>query len=411
MPPGLRAQGWPPRERARAARGPVVAVLLAGAAAAAWLVFARRTADRPDAPPPLAYEASPGALAGGALRAGTEPASVRFSDGSRWALAPATRGRLVAVDAAGARLDLESGRADLTITPRPGARWSVAAGPFLVTVRGTVFAVTWSAAEERLEVRLRRGRVDVTGPGLTGALALRPGQRLVAEARRRQVHLLEDDDDGHAPTATAPGGRHDEAASPPRGPAASGAGDAESDPRRESGQRRPRAAAPARAAGGGGPGEGPAPPAWAARVRAGEFAAVVADAEARGLDEVLARAGADDLTALADAARYARQAPTARRALLALRRRFAGAPAAEDAAFHLGRLAEAAGQPREALSWYARYLDETPRGPYAADALSRRARATAAVFGPEAARPVAEEYLRRFPTGDWAEGARALARP
>ena len=98
------------------------------------------------------------------------------------------------------------------------------------------------------------------------------------------------------------------------------------------------------------------------------------------------------------------------RALVALRERFAGTPAAEEAAFLLGRLAEDSHEPRAtALGWYDVYLDEAPRGPYAAEALGRRLLLLIDAAGNTGAvRATAREYLERHPTGPYASRARAI---
>ncbi len=140
----------------------------------------------------------------------------------------------------------------------------------------------------------------------------------------------------------------------------------------------------------------------------GSFAAVVAEAERRGLDAVLAQAPAADLAALADSARYTRRHDLAQKALLTLRARFAGTEPATDAAFFLGRLAEASsGQPDAALAWYDRYLREAPRGLYASETLAREMTLLAR-GAPERARTVARAYLERFPEGPQAKLARSL---
>jgi TolA-binding protein len=124
----------------------------------------------------------------------------------------------------------------------------------------------------------------------------------------------------------------------------------------------------------------------------------------------LAEANSADLAALADAARYGRHDDTARRALLAQRRRFPASSAARDASFLLGRLEETRGDTSGAVEWYDRYLAESPSGTYASEALGRKMNVMQEVYGDERVRPVAAEYLSRFPQGTYAARARALAR-
>ncbi len=406
LPAERREAGWRrlagrigpwPRARRRGGLGLKLGLVAGFGATLATLVVALR----PDAPPPggsrLTYEVSTGRIAGGELQAAAAGARLAFSDGSALALAPASSGRVVALEQGGARFRLSRGRADLSITPRPDARWTVEAGPFLVLVRGTVFSVDWSEAEERLEVRLSHGGVEVTGPFIAGSVSLRPGQRLVARVREREARLLDAPASTGGPGAVTPPAEAPPTEAPP--------GEAPPAPRARDRAR----AAPVRVAA-----RRPAPaprPDWLSQLRAGRFTAVVADAEAQGLPVVYDGAAPGELATLADAARYARRNDVARGALVALRRRFPASTAAHDAAFHLGRMAEVeGGASAEAVRWYARYLDEAPRGTFAAEALGRQVSAVARMEGPDRARPLAEEYLRRFPAGDYAEKARALAR-
>jgi TolA-binding protein len=148
---------------------------------------------------------------------------------------------------------------------------------------------------------------------------------------------------------------------------------------------------------------------WPARVGVGSFESVVADADAIGIERCLSKAPAQSLSALADAARYARRTDLARRALLAERRRFSGSTDAHDAAFLIGRLAEdAAGDTREALVWYDRYLAESERGTYAAEALGRKMAALARLGDTADARSTAEQYLEVYPHGAFANRARRI---
>jgi TolA-binding protein len=106
-----------------------------------------------------------------------------------------------------------------------------------------------------------------------------------------------------------------------------------------------------------------------------------------------------------------RRGDLARRALLAERRRFADSLHAREAAFFLGGLSEdetGAGSARNALDWYERYLRESPRGPYAPQALGRQMVLVHKLRGATAARSIAEDYLERFPDGPYAAPARKL---
>jgi len=61
-----------------------------------------------------------------------------------------------------------------------------------------------------------------------------------------------------------------------------------------------------------------------------------------------------------------------------------------------------------ALAWYGRYLDDASGGAFRDEALGRKMAATLRLHGQGRARPLAEEYLRRFPGGSYATPARAI---
>jgi hypothetical protein len=149
---------------------------------------------------------------------------------------------------------------------------------------------------------------------------------------------------------------------------------------------------------------------WTAELAAGRFATILQQAERRGLDKVIVEVSSDELAALSDAARYSRREDVARPALAAQRRRFPRSVRANDAAFLLGRLEETAGNSELALSWYERCLAESPHGSYVSEALGRKMTLVKRVHGAARARPIAEEYLRRFGHGTYAAAARALIR-
>ena len=110
---------------------------------------------------------------------GHDGIKVLFAEGTEFILMPGTRSRLRTVGPSGARIAIEQGTASFQVTPVPTGdrRWQVDVGPFLVTVQGTVFTVSWDAASEKFELKLRHGRVTVSGPVRT-ASRVASGQRL-----------------------------------------------------------------------------------------------------------------------------------------------------------------------------------------------------------------------------------------
>jgi ferric-dicitrate binding protein FerR (iron transport regulator) len=342
--------------------------------------------------PPVSVQAIEGGrlIEGGYLSAsGDSGIKLLFNEGTAFVLAPGTRGRLRAVTSDGARLAIERGTASFEITRNHEHQWSVEAGPFLVTVKGTDFSLSWDPQSEKFELRLRRGRVVVSGPVLGDDLALRAGQNLTVDLQKAETVITEarsEDapDEGSEvaapPVASAPAEprAHDDEAAPPSAPAILPKVDA------------------------GTPGERR----WSVALAKGEWDLVLADAERDGIEATLQTASSDDLFALADAARYRRRPDLARSALLAQRRRF---PRAFAALFLLGRVEElGGGGGSAAIKWYDEYLSQAPAGTYAAEALGRKMILSREASGAVAARPLADEYLRRFPNGSYAGAARAL---
>ncbi|HVY36532.1 MAG TPA: FecR domain-containing protein [Polyangia bacterium] len=365
----------------------------------------------------------------GYVRGGAhDSARLDFSDGTRVNLGPGAKLSVAATGAHGARLRLQDGTAHFEVVHRPHAAWTVEAGPYSIEVTGTVFDVHWSGGDEIAEVRLRAGSVRVSGPLLAERATLRPGQSLIARLAAHEVRIESEaarrpSDEGRPPGDTPPAVASPPAApAPPVGPVLADPGSERAAVDQPAGEQaaRERAATggPTRAKKRGArrlasatpapPPEAWTPAGWTARVAAGDTKAILSEAEAHGLDAVLDQADSPALTALADAARYDGRPGLAARVLAVQRRRFPGTPAAANAAFFLGRLADDGGAPVEALDWYRRYLAEQPRGPYASEALGRAMLGVARVSGQASARKLAEEYLARFPNGTYLLHARQI---
>ena len=339
------------------------------------------------APLALSYTVEGGRIVeGGYLReAGHAGMILSFNEGTEFSLKPGTRARLHSVDSSGVRIAIESGTATFRVTPAAQRRWRVDVGPFLVTVKGTVFSVSWDASTERFELHLQRGAVAVSGPLSSGDITLHAGQRLVADVASAEARIFEDKPSGGeavVPSEPIPSEKPALRPSPP------------SESRLGTDRR------------------------WTLPLAAGRWDQILAEAERAGLKNVLDTASGEDIFALADAARYRRRMDIARQALLAERRRFPGSTRALDAAFLLGRVEESqevggSQQPtraKAALRWYDEYLSCAPSGAYAAEALGRKMILTNKFEGTAQAQPIAVEYLRRFPAGSYAGAARALWR-
>jgi TolA-binding protein len=386
-------------------RRTLIRLSMAGAVAtavvAAWII--PRTVQLPGhvtAQADLSYNIEGGIVVdGGYLReSGADTVRMRFTEGTEFVLSPGTRARLRSVTNAGARIAIEHGTASFQVTPRSEARWQVDVGPFLVTVKGTVFTVSWDAVSERFDLKLRRGEVSVTGPVSTGELSVKAGQRLVINLPKKETVITEEDDGERAAKLGSLGA---EPADRTEAPASERPAPVAGRPTgRNSTSASERRAGDARLSAGRG---------WVEAVAAGRWDRVLTEVDRAGVKQTLAHASSDDLLALADAARYRRRMGLARAALLAERDRFPGSPSALDAAFLLGRLEEARqGEMVEAVRWYDTYLAGAPTGTYASEALGRKIIATKGLHGDAAAESLAREYLRRFPAGPYAGAAREL---
>ena len=386
---GLRRLERPERRRrVRWAAVSVVglAALALVAAPLAW--FAARQ------PGPLTFEVINGTVgAAGEIQSAGVPsadvgARIRFSDGSEIALDRDARAQVSDVTAVGARIVLSNGRAHTFFVPRPHGNWQVAAGPYVVHVTGTIFDVQWSDDNQAFDVWLQKGSVRVSGPLIGDGLAMTHGQHLLTRMKDRKI-LLDSQSAEAAPAA-------------PPAPAAAEPPALEPSGHGQTGEAL-GTAAPAVAPHAG----GPSTRFWSRRMARGDFEAVVAAAERRGIDGLLAHGSRTELAALADAARYTRRNRLAGRALHAERERFPDSAEGREAAFFLGNLAEDGGDRAGATSWYGRYLHEDAAGTYAAQALGRKM-LIESHRGSSSAGIDAEEYLHRFPTGSYADAARLI---
>lgn len=350
-----------------------------------------------------------------------DSASLRFSDGTEVTAAPGSRLRVDSTQSNGARVLLEQGEARANVTHRDDTRWMFVAGPFDVRITGTTFTLSWDAADQVLDLTLHEGSVEVESPLGASHLKVKTGQRFHASVTDGTMQLLAAD--GTAPATRIGTGSEAEASD-----AVEADEPAQAKPSARSRARSARAAALAalaqrraaraerRAARHSEREEESdsaaslqlAAASYADLVRAGAFEQVVNAATKAGLAQTLERNSAEDVRALADAARYLHRTELAVRSLTVLRARFPGSHHSAAAAFLLGRTYENAEQAQAARRFYELYERESPNGEFAAEALAGRMRIIASVDGKDASRAIAQQYLDRYPRGVHAKTARQL---
>ena len=146
---------------------------------------------------------------------------------------------------------------------------------------------------------------------------------------------------------------------------------------------------------------------WAGLVAQGQFDDVLEAAQRRGVERSLAEGSLVNLSALADAARYAPGA-TWLRALSSRKGRDSRVRAGARRRLLPGRSGGEPGDAAGALGWYDTYLRENAGGVYAPEASGRQMMLVQRVRGPSDARPMAAQYLQRYPDGTYAASARKI---
>ena len=346
-------------------------------AAAAALVWVPRHASLTFA---TGQEAQRGAI-GNWMSATTTALPLKFSDGTQIVLQPSAQARVTELHESGAHVVLERGELAAAVRHQFGAHWELQAGPFSVVVRGTRFNLGWTPESSTFALGLTEGVVDVRGPGLMGPRTVRTGQTLRVSAVPGGWKV----DDGTNAVVPVASEAH------PEPPTNDGNG-VNAEPSASGEVTTVNLTAPKA--------NNASVPGWQELAAAGNYADSMAAARKSGLQRIYATGSVNELTKLAQVARFAGDAESARAALRAVRERFAGSAGAAMATFDLGRLSfDTNGRYLEAAHWFKDYLREFPHGNLAREAMGRLVESLERGGDHSGAREAASDYLLRFPSG------------
>ncbi len=298
----------------------------------------------------IGYEEVHGRIGNWVSAAEHEALPLRFSDGTKIVLEDTAQARVTELQAKGAHIVLERGRLSASVVHQKGAHWELQAGPFTVFVRGTRFNINWLPESADFSLELKEGKVEVTGPGLTGLQFVDVGQILEVSGGPGGWHI------GKPTAEPANDGEKSNNGNPSNAGASTDVlGINEGAPIGSSASARSSVSANST---------------WQELAAAGSYGDALALAKKAGLPKIYAAGTVSDLTRLAQVARFAGASDTARGALRAIRERFAGSPESAMATFDLGRLSfDSSGHYLEAAHWFREYLREFPHGNLAREAL------------------------------------------
>lgn len=335
-----------------------------------------------------------------------ESKGIRFEQGTRIQVGSDGAARIVESNKESVTLELSRGTMLADVKGNQQTRWKVNAGPFTVTVLGTVFDVTWDDRDSQLGVNVAQGIVWVQGAGLSEhGVRLLAGQQLRANGRSGviEMNVPSDSEPSEKKGAPATSANSD-----------FGIGDAET---RGGGDQkmfrdnwsRPKTRKRNSYRGHGAPSKSGMGDSWEHHYKNKRFKDAVWAAERQGLNELYGSLSARELWHLADAARNAGRVTISNEALISLRNRFGKSKKARLAAFLIGRSAmDSSHSPTIASQWFERYLSEAPNGDMAEEAFGRLMTIYSQMNKLGMAQQIATQYLDRYPSGLYARRAQQL---
>lgn len=374
---------WKPRSSMNKRR---VAFVVAFATLLVTLAFVR-----PKTKPAITYsvgsQESAGTL-GAWIAAESNAIPLRFSEGTLVTIEPGARARVTGTNAHGATMLVERGRAHAKVVHLgQTTSWLVHAGPFDVKVVGTEFDVAWDPTKEVFDIRVTEGKVIVKGPLLDEGRAVSKSEVLRVDMQHKSSELRTENPHPQVTTNSVP----DEPKATTADVLPEKLQEVAPTPAITTAVEKPLSI-----------------PTWQKLATAGKHREALEAAERSGFDHILATSPAPILLELADAARFAGSPARARQALI--RARELGARGRS--AFLLGKLAaDSERAPADAITWFQRYLEESPTGGLAEQALGRIVELEDRLGHRETAQKAAQSYLQRYPGGAYETLARRVVQP
>lgn len=347
-----------------------------------------------------------------------EPISVTFSDGTSIDLHAKSIARIESIKTNGARIRLKSGGAKFRVVPHKNADWKIVAGPFNITVTGTVFDVSWIPTSQLFNINLHQGSVVVSGPVLTTDQLIQKGQALQVSISRRLARLSEKNSTVSSQEQlqvikpALPQVHHraiQDLTNPlPR--------EQRSTPKTDKKHHRDRPRIPSQVINkrslhvkNDREKTSHERPYWKVYADQGKYKKAL-DSLSKGQFEALCNnLEAEDLLRLAEVARFAGNVDYGKKALLSLRSRFPRRREAYTAAYTLGRtLFDQQSNYLQAAHWFEVYIKEHPSGPLANESLGRLMEAQQKAGLISKARRTAQRYLEKYPRGAHSDIAKEL---
>jgi transmembrane sensor len=314
-----------------------------------------------------------------------KPLSLSFTDGSRVSLAQMGSARIQELNPSGAHIVVERGSIDAAIKHTRQTNWDFSIGPYQIHVTGTRFRVSWDAAEKKLNLQMKEGSVNVSGPMISHYKTVSAGETLNASLTRGKLEFFAAQNlSGSDLTRKA------KSASPISSITESGATKM-SAPSSARQRRRPSSE-------------------WLADAKSGRYDEAVQKARASGIAHILKNGRSGDLLLLGDAARHSGNLGFAEKMYHHVQKKFGGSAAAGNATFAMGVMAfHQQHDYRAAARWFGQCLsqDDESAG-LRREALGRLIEVYRRTGQKEMARKYADTYLETYPRGPHAALARKV---